>query len=275
MFCNRRNVSKLSDRVCKWNPLEQKATLQWNLDIPGEYDLQRQIHLPYIRKYKYLGIVLSNKLKLGPHLGYIRRKINFVTNAFTSFRKHSKSVRFCHNTWQIFVRPLLDYAASYAYFVSAKDRKGIETLCRTSLRRMLFLKNYVPSEMMNSLIQYPYEKLPEEFTRFTQVRYEARVTDTSGLNEPIVWNYRLIPIEDIPHEIIACLNIYYYRGKSQLFPGGFSNPEQINLSLKAKLGVNYINPVPIFRKYLCMEDNDLITIQTVTDLYNQLCQYVS
>ena len=161
---------------------------------------------------------MTNKIKLKPHISFLRKKINFITNAFLSFRKHSKSIKFCINTWQTFIRPLLDYCSSYAFYVTSKERKILETLHRTSLRKMVFLKNYVPSVLVDSLIQYPYNLLPEEFRDVSLKRYQARISSSTSqhlLFTPICGNYLRIPVKEILSEIIACMNFFYRKSHKE------------------------------------------------------------
>ena len=78
--------------------------------------------------------------------------------------------KFCYNTWELFIRPNLDYANSYAYFVRPSDQFKLHTLYRTSLRRMLFIKNYVPNNLIDTLLKYSYKSLLNEFHAISNIK---------------------------------------------------------------------------------------------------------
>jgi len=132
-----KNLHDLSDQL-----VEEDLLLHLNM-IDNEPT--SAIRIPLVKSYKYLGIQISWNMTLASHLSYIKPKITFLVNSFLSIRKASNSVRFCFNTWQLFVRPLLDYSCTYAFYCeSTSSADKLRVLYRTSLRQMLMLKNYIP-----------------------------------------------------------------------------------------------------------------------------------
>jgi len=66
--------------------------------------------IPVVIKYKYLGVhLISRNRSSGPHLQALKLKTNYIINAFAAIRISGQNPRFCINTWQIFIHPLLEY----------------------------------------------------------------------------------------------------------------------------------------------------------------------
>ena len=151
-----KNYTNLSDETCVLDK-NYEGTLNWN------YLNEPKISLPFVSKYKYLGIYINRKLNFKDHLDFLKKKLNFIINSFLCMRRASKSLKFCYNTWEVFIRPNLDYSSSYLWYCSDEDRESAQVLYRTTLRKMLFLKNYVPKELTDKLIQYRYRELPEKY----------------------------------------------------------------------------------------------------------------
>jgi len=70
-----------------------------------------------MESYKYLGIQLTLNLCLDEYTKVITKKINFLANSFYCLKNKTNDLRFTYNTWQLFLRPLLNYmAVAAAYF---------------------------------------------------------------------------------------------------------------------------------------------------------------
>ena len=131
------------------------------LCLPG---MSKTIELPCVDVYKYLGIKINRSITIKDHMDYIKKKVNYITNSLFAIRKAGKNLRFCHNTWSTFVRPLLDYSQTYLHYCTDNDKTSFETFYRQSMRQMLFLKSGVPIEIINYLIGYDYKNLNKEST---------------------------------------------------------------------------------------------------------------
>jgi len=151
MFSNKRVYSNLSDDICVFLPKAERALIKWRISEDLSYNI------PLVRVYKYLSIYINQNLTFKHHYAFLNKKINYLTTAFTSIRKHSNSLRFCHNTWELFIRPLLDYSNTYINFCSLKGQEKLQCISRNLINA--FHKNYVPIYFINFLIQYDYINL--------------------------------------------------------------------------------------------------------------------
>ena len=132
MFSNKRVYSNLSDDICVFLPKAERALIKWRISEDLSYNI------PIVRAYKYPSIYINQNLTFKHHYAFLNKKINYLTTAFTSIRKHSNSLRFCHNTWELFIRPLLDYSNTYINFCSLKGQEKFNVSQETWL--MLFIK---------------------------------------------------------------------------------------------------------------------------------------
>ena len=223
-----------------------------------------------VKQYKYLGIWMKYNLSLSKHLLFLKRKSIYITTAFTSFRRNSKSIKFCHNMWVTFIRPLLDYSASYIRFCNEHDKKKMFTMHRTTLKAMLFLQNYVPNVFVDALIQYDYKELPFKFHQISELKWEERKKiqpNQDLLSEKVNFNYNKFDVSSIPFEIIEMMNIFYHRGYCKNCEM-VKTPEHFDSHLRHKFGKDYINPVDLFYNLLALH-NDISNLDVYT-LYNQL-----
>ena len=97
------NIIQFPDTI--WN--KNKGTeIKLDIFIKG---VQTTITIPLVIEYKYLGVIITRDLTPHAHIQALRKKIIFLINAFKSIGGASNSVKFCINTWHVFIRPLLDY----------------------------------------------------------------------------------------------------------------------------------------------------------------------
>jgi len=106
MFSFRTNYSFLSDSKTTW--IKNKGcSIELIIYPEGK---RKIITIPIVIKYKYLGVQISRNLSGKPHLQALKLKTNYIINSFTAIRISSQNVKFCLNTWQVFIRQLLDYS---------------------------------------------------------------------------------------------------------------------------------------------------------------------
>lgn len=162
---------------------------------------KRNVSVPITTNYKYLGVKISRNLNSKPQILALKQKINFITNAFTSIRIASQNIKFCFNTWEIFVRPLLDYSQTLFFYLSDKDRDQLHTLYRQSVRKMLFLQKSTPTSLIDKLIQYDYKTLHEKYRKVANDKAEARIEQAYGdarLKVKINFKYNKLDLAGIP-----------------------------------------------------------------------------
>ncbi len=126
MFTSRSNYNFLSDSTTSWHR-NKGCNISLTIYPDGK---QLTINIPVTTNYKYLGVKICRNLRGNHQLEYLKAKSNFIINAFTATRLASQDIKFCLNTWQIFVRPLLDYSQTLFCFLSPKDRSKLQTLYR-------------------------------------------------------------------------------------------------------------------------------------------------
>lgn len=197
LFTQRTNYNFLSDEKTAWTK-NKGTTITLTIYPNAEKTV---IKIPVTPVYKYLGVKINRNLMGREHLESLKAKTNYITNAFTATRIASQDLKFCINTWQLFVRPLLDYSQTYFSFVSEKDRSLLHTRYRTSLKKMLFMPDYVPDRILDMLIQYDYRTLHQRFRQIASQKTTARLE--GDIKDPILKNkvkfhYNRINTDNIP-----------------------------------------------------------------------------
>ncbi len=139
-FTYKSSCDYLSDDPTNWHTTNG-TQLRLDLFVSGA---ATSITIPLVTKYKYLGIWITRDLTSQVHIKELKRKVNYLTNAFRSVGDASQSLKFCANVWQVFIRPLLDYSQTYFSFLEDRHRKALYSLYRSSARKMMFLKNDTP-----------------------------------------------------------------------------------------------------------------------------------
>ncbi len=146
-FTLRTSYDYLSDVTTIW--IKDKGTeIHLNISPNG---IPTTIKVPVVTEYKYLGVRISRDLQPTGHLKALKKKINFIVNAFKAVGGAGQNLKFCVNTWHIFIRPLLDYSQTYFSFLEESHREKLFRLYRESARKMMFLKGYTPNYLVDSL----------------------------------------------------------------------------------------------------------------------------
>ena len=212
-FTHRTSYNHLSDHDTTWD--KKKGTeLRLDITINGK---PSTIAIPLVTDYKYLGVFISRDLTPQAHISYLKKKINFIANAFKSVGGASESLKFCANTWHVFIRPLLDYSQTYFSFLEDRHKNALHALYRESARKLTFLKSYTPKSLVESLIQYNYKDLDVEYGRVAQDKMLGRA---NCLNDPALWSkvdydYRRIDLSSVPLKWVKVWNMLYHPRKNQ------------------------------------------------------------
>ena len=214
LFTRRVSYNHLSDHNTIWD--KTKGTeLSYDISIKG---IQHTIRVPLVTEYKYLGVILSREFTPHAHIRALRKKINFITNSFKSVGGASESLKFYANTWQVFIRPLLDYSQTYFSFLEDHHRDALHLLYRESARKMMFLKNYTPKNLVERLIQYNYKELHLEFREVAQIKMIGRQNclspDDRLLRRKVDFHYNRVDLNNVPLKWIKIWNLLYCPNKS-------------------------------------------------------------
>ncbi len=159
MFTSRSNYKYLSDAPTFWQK-NKGCEISFKIYPNGK---ELSVTIPITTNYKYLGAKISRNLKEEPQIRYLQAKSNFIINAFKATKIASQDMKFCLNTWQLFIRPLLDYSQALFSFPNSKDRLQLEILYRQTVRKMLFMTKTTPTAIIDQLIQYNYKTLHNRF----------------------------------------------------------------------------------------------------------------
>ncbi len=112
-FSQKTSYDYLSDEKTIWDKANG-TILKLNIAPNGK---ETTISVPLVPEYKYLGIRITRDLTPHVHLRWLKKKILFIINAFKSTGGASNNLKFCVNTWHVFIRPLLDYCQIYFSFL--------------------------------------------------------------------------------------------------------------------------------------------------------------
>jgi len=176
---------------------------------------QNNIELPVAPNYKYLGIKIDRNFRGGPHLEYISKKTNYISASFFAVRQASMSNRFCYNTWQVFIRPLLDYTATYRQFIPQMDDDKYDVLYRQSVRYILFLPKNTSIELVDKIISYDYGALIYKTHAINKLKIAARMSNDPqhpNLQEKVKFGYTRIDWKRIPHDFRIAVALYHKKG---------------------------------------------------------------
>ena len=189
-----------------WDSNKQSTSIPFQLDLLDQTKLE--VEIPFVFSYKYLGVHINSKLRIDTHLKKTKLKINYLSNALWSSKKEGNSLQFNHNMWTTFIRPLLDYSQTYLAFCSNTCKTDMDTLYRTSMRKMVLLKDYVRLNIIERLINYNYKSLHQEYVRIALLRLNYRLTgrlDTYKIN----WDYGKLCLQGLNLNWSKVVNFVY------------------------------------------------------------------
>jgi len=189
--------------------------------------------IPIVSSYKYLGIVLNSNLTVNDHVKFITKKIAHISKSFYCLKNRSESIRFSHNTWQLFVRPLLDYTFILAAYCSDPNSR-IEKLYRNSIRWLLGLKPNSSVPLVNSLIQYNYNLMPAIAVSAHGRKWIAYLNyndeeENDDLYLKVRFPYNKIEMKAVPNKMVASYNILSTNNRCKVCS---TMEKKIRLSLK-------------------------------------------
>jgi len=99
MYTCRTNYNFLSDEKTTWKK-GKGCSISLNLYPNGK---QKTVLIPIKIVCKYLGVKISRDLSRKLQIQALTAKSNYIINAFTSIHHASQDLKFCLNTWQLFI----------------------------------------------------------------------------------------------------------------------------------------------------------------------------
>jgi len=166
--------------------------------------------IPIVNEYKYLGVIISSNLSMQSQVNLIKKKITYLAKCFYCFKNKTDDLRFAYNTWQIFIRPLLDYTfVAAAYCIDSKDQ--IAKLYRSSIKIMLGLKDNAENYLVDSIIQYNYNSMRAIAIKVYQEKWQAykngKEEEQVMLYGKVRFPYQKLEMRAIPVKMINSYNI--------------------------------------------------------------------
>ena len=109
------------------------------------------MNYPIVKKYKYLGVWLDEKLDPKTHLDAYKSKIGYLINRFRIIPKKSITPRFLINIWTLIIRPIFDYALCLAKLKNKTGEKLYLTEELRSFKQLMSLRK-TTNEAIRDLI---------------------------------------------------------------------------------------------------------------------------
>ena len=167
--------------------------------------------IPYARVFKYLGIQLTGDLDFNEHSKFLRQKIGYIAYSFTPLRRRGEDLKFDYNMWQLMIRPLLDYSATYSSFDKARKNKILWNHCmRYSIKKMLGWTKGFRTVLVDLMAQYDYYQVPFKSKLMHQHKWNEYLENGRITGDyPSVYIYQKFPAELIPKTFTEIGNIVF------------------------------------------------------------------
>ena len=143
---------------------------------------------PIVKKYKYLGVWLDEKLDPKTHIDAYKQKIGYLINRFRIIPKKSITPRFLINIWTLIIRPVFDYAFCLAKLKNKTGEDFYLTEELKSFKQLMSLRKSTSDELIKNLIGYDPEKLCQDIIRRADAKWNQIKGIPSVIEAPI--NYR-------------------------------------------------------------------------------------
>ncbi len=141
-------------------------------------------NVPIMATYKYLGVLLDNKLTLIPHLKWLTRKERFI------YHKLYPMLRCCSftlraNLWIVFISPNFRYIAPIIRMVNMSEirREELAGMVRASKRKFLMLLNSIPNTTVEALLPFDTGRIGDDTRPRAEKKWERRKRRETIQNE--------------------------------------------------------------------------------------------
>jgi len=140
---------------------------------------------PVISSYKYLGVLINQKLSPETHLNWLKSRLIYLHNKLSPVLSQV-SVNYCHNLWQLLVKPLLDPLAILGSLEVAQCwKEKVERLFKLSLKQFLNLGITTPNETLYYISGYNIHERGEILIQDATKRWEARKSHSKFVKSPL------------------------------------------------------------------------------------------
>ena len=190
--------------------------------------------LPFAKVYKYLGIQFTGRLDFTEHEKLLRQKIGFIAYSFTPLRRRGDDLKFDLNMWQVMVRPLLDYCASYSSY--DKTRKNIALWIRAmrfGVRKMLGWTKGFRIKLIDLITQYDYYQVPRNARALYQAKWDDYLQNGKITRDyASIYTYQKFSAGLLPKSFTETGNVFF----SSIICYHHSHPK----SYKEKLTISHL-----------------------------------
>ncbi len=165
-----------------------------SLLVPGTYFEG----VPVVTEYKYLGLIVDQKLTVNKQLDYIEEKTNHQrAKLWPVLKAFSLSERI--NLWTILCRPLFEMLIFpyYAERCHANINK-VHRVIRKTFKKFCLLKKNVDNETVAKLMNYDFRERANRVVEITNAKWNARI------------QYRTIDACDYPRDNIKDTSKIWY-----------------------------------------------------------------
>jgi len=166
--------------------------------------------IPIVDEYKYLGLVLDNRLSGDNHMNKLsdnkkhRGKIVFIKNNLNPLIRNI-SLDYRVNLWQTLIRPLFVPIALLGNFLCESSRLGLERKLKKSLKWFMGLTKTVPDVVLYSLINVDFKQWAIAEEEKARKKWESRLfkKDKEAVN-----NYEIkCAVKFLPKEVANFINL--------------------------------------------------------------------
>ena len=126
--------------------------------------------IPIVSEYKYLGLVIDQKLTGRSHINKMQQKIQFLTNKLIPLLG-KVSVDYRINLWKILVKPLFKPGLGIMYQNSASRIVNLERCLKKSLKRFTGLSIQTPNSVLAELINVNVDNLAQELSNMANAKW--------------------------------------------------------------------------------------------------------
>ncbi len=163
---NNLQINKNKSAIVEYRNRRSKKT---NLQVGNLF-----LGYPILDSYKYLGTHLNSKLSLKKQLDHISRKTHFIKHQISPLLYHA-SLKLKQNLWNLFVRPLFEFALPLYYVEKAiSNKKKLDSILRSTFREFVGLKRNVEVSIIETLLNYHPEEVSAHLQYINEAKWEAR-----------------------------------------------------------------------------------------------------
>ncbi len=143
--------------------------------------------IPIVSEYRYLGLLLDNKMTGEAHLNKLfgskdtkgtkhPGKIEFIRNNLSPLTRHI-SLDYRVNLWQVLIRPLFTPLALFSAYLSESRKLMLERKLKKSLKWFLGLTKNTPDEVLFYIVNIDFDKWGKYIRDKARAKWKGRINN--------------------------------------------------------------------------------------------------